>query len=122
MQVRGNMAELTVLQVIPADGWRAMFVREDAGDSEDGVAITTFPLVCWALTEQDGVRGVVGMAPTEYGVDFVGVHRSWFGYLGPGEDVEHFKDDAKRHLLAMREAEVRDRWKQDGRRRVRRSA
>jgi hypothetical protein len=118
----GSMSDMSIIQVIPADGWRAMFVHEDVNGSQEGFSITTYPLVCWALTEEDGIRGVVGMAPMEYGVDVVSAHRGWFGYLGPGEKVEDFREDARRHLEVTRNAGLRSHWQRSALRHDRASA
>ena len=48
------MKPMTIVQIIPADGWHALFV-------EGGVE-KRLPLTCWALVEySDGTRSVEGM-------------------------------------------------------------
>jgi len=48
------MKPMTIVQIIPADGWHALFVEGEAERKQ--------PLTCWALVEySDGTRSVEGM-------------------------------------------------------------
>lgn len=48
------MKPMTIVQIIPADGWHALF--------GDGGAEKRLPLTCWALVEySDGTRSIEGM-------------------------------------------------------------
>ena len=57
---RASFMEKKILQIIPADGWLAVFTNEDK-------TRTKFPLVCWALVEDEHGQSVQGM----YGGDYV---------------------------------------------------
>lgn len=48
------MKPMTIVQIIPAEGWFALF--------KEGEAEKRYPLTCWALVEySDGTRSVEGM-------------------------------------------------------------
>lgn len=84
--------ERKIVQIMPANGWRALFV----GKSED-LEQWTDPLVCWALVEDDltwqgqdirrkppTTRHVVGMIAADP-VEFCDRFDQFQGYVGPGE-------------------------------------
>lgn len=49
-----TMKPMTIVQIIPADGWQAIFV--------EGEVEKRSPLTCWALVEySDGTRSIEGM-------------------------------------------------------------
>jgi hypothetical protein len=84
---------MKIKQIIPADGWRALYVTRDDNYIPDMVE---FPLTFWALTNE-GVVGYEGR-PTPHPV---GEDRDDFiCYLGPGEDASMLRDAAMETLAA----------------------
>jgi hypothetical protein len=112
------MSTSKLLQVIPADGWRAALVE---CDYDDGPRLFDEPLVGWTLIEDGaGDRTLEGMllAP---GLDYVVPTYSVFsetnewdrptkflGYLKPGEDLERYQEEAERSYVGWRAAEEKN--------------
>jgi hypothetical protein len=74
------MNNRTIIQIIPAAGFRAVYRPEDAPDQ-----LIERPLACWALVEDhEGSRSVEGM-DVDWAVDFCGDTGGFVGYAAPGE-------------------------------------
>jgi hypothetical protein len=73
--------DLKVIQIIPADGWIALWEAVDSDYQEEYAA----PLVCWALVETpDGHRFVTGLdAEPGVGGGFVAGDDNFKGYSPP---------------------------------------
>lgn len=80
------MLDRRILQIIPADGWLAVYDHTVA-DVED---IRSCPLVCWALVaDQNGSTNVIGMD-----ADYIAGSREsgrFLGYIRQGESVARFR-------------------------------
>lgn len=64
-----------ILQIIPAQGWLAMFRNRETGNIE------TEPIPCWALVEEEnGDRSVVGM-DADSTLDFAEDMGNFVGYI-----------------------------------------
>jgi hypothetical protein len=70
---------MKILQIIPADGWYATYVKIGEGREEE-------PLACWALVEDGAYTQVVGMISDGDVIevansdDLFGGDFSFFGY------------------------------------------
>lgn len=74
-----------ILQIIPADGWLAVY-DHTLGDIDD---LRTRPLVCWALVEDQTGTTVVGMdADVIAGLQESG---RFAGYARVGEPLGRFR-------------------------------
>ena len=75
------LEDCTIEQIIPADGWKAVWEAVDSDKEEEFVA----PLVCWALVEApDGKRFVTGLdAEPGSGGGFVAGDDNFRGYIAP---------------------------------------
>lgn len=76
----------TILQIMPAEGWRAVY-REDDG------TLTEYPLVCWALVIEDDerndrIRYVTGIDAVENQAEFCDEAANFVRYLGPGQTAD----------------------------------
>jgi hypothetical protein len=81
------LEECSIIQIIPADGWKAVWGSPEEENSETFTA----PLICWALVEApDGQRFVTGLdAEPGSTAGFVAGTDNFAGYLGPnGEQME----------------------------------
>ena len=83
------MAEHKILQIMPANGWGAVFV-------EDGEELIT-PLAVWALvSKDDGGTGVMGLVAWER-VELAETQPNFARYMDISEmfveDFEEFDDD-----------------------------
>lgn len=108
-----------VLQILPADGWRAVHTS-DEGDPWDD------PLVCWALVEfldkdygprvdeiywpavRAAHQAIVGMTTGIDGmVDAAESSSNFLGYAAPGEDLSCWEAKAKDYaeIVAKRRQE-----------------
>jgi hypothetical protein len=51
-----------IIQIMPADGWRALFVIESCnGEGTHEASLEAYPPAAWALVSRDGVTGVEGV-------------------------------------------------------------
>lgn len=78
-------AERTILQIIPAAGWRAVY-EEDDGSLHEA------PVACWALIEKEErpgkvSRDVEGMGGDDY-LDFIEDIGNFVRYVGPGQNSD----------------------------------
>lgn len=75
-----------IVQIMPADGWRARFAEKADGREWDD------PLVCWALVEDEQAwQEVVGMVAADP-VEFCDTFDQFLGYMGPGETSDEASD------------------------------
>lgn len=107
-----------VVQLLPADGWRAVLADDEGKPWSD-------PLVCWALVEftdkeygprhddiyVGAVRGaqqaIVGMQAGEYGVvDTAETNDNFLGYAPAGEDLAGFEGQARDYAERRKKREV----------------
>lgn len=96
-----------VKQVLPADGWHAVFA------SSSGL-MHTARLVCWALVDTTGredmvevypwsEQSVIGMAVIDgYGVQLVCHESGFLGYTESVADLEHFDEAAESYARRMK--------------------
>lgn len=66
-----NRERPTIKQIIPADGWCAVFAQSEP--DEFGRYYYTEPVAVWALVEEGGYTYVAGLA----GADMVDAWRTW---------------------------------------------
>jgi hypothetical protein len=100
-----------IVQAFPADGWRAVFLNEDA----DGPLLFTSPLVGWAIPR--GVDDDDRLPPPTGGSFAAGLHADvgdgyaalcdariggFIGYVGPGQDALTLYGDLAREMRARR--------------------
>jgi len=73
--------ECSIIQIIPAAGWKAAWEAVDSDEQDEFVA----PLVCWALVEApDGMRFVTGLdAEPGSGGGFVAGDDNFRAYIAP---------------------------------------
>lgn len=98
----------SILQIIPAEGWNAVFADPDADPEGDLKTLYYLrPLVCWSLVrypaEEDfsdfeAVEGQIGMDEVHSASAFP----NFLCYLGPGEKVE---EDWRDELVALAKRE-----------------
>ena len=69
----------TILQIIPADGWRAVFEDDEASDGAGKYIYE--PVICWALVEDAGERVVCGMTDQDGVIDLVEDVENHVGYV-----------------------------------------
>lgn len=82
-----------ILQIIPADGWNAVYaIRPDRNKNNP---VWLAPLACWALVEQERARLVVGLDPT---LSFCDQGDNFLGYLAPGKKADTWKEKALHYL------------------------
>lgn len=89
-----------VLQVLPAEGWRAVFADTDA-DTEGAFDALYYlrPLVCWSLVRYPPEDGFDDFEAVEGQVALDDVHSAssfpnFLCYIGPGEEVrQDWRDD-----------------------------
>lgn len=104
--MRDQEPKARVIQLLPAEGWRAVFGLDD-GD------VVCDPLICWALVEffdrEHGPRkddiympavmgcrqAIVGMTTSLEGwVDSPEGSSNFLGYAGPGEGLDEWSERA----------------------------
>lgn len=109
--------EPMILQIMPAGGWRAAFVRMDFEFGRPEVVGEE--LVGWALLQERGeepsVEGLVRLPGAEQQI--VPCYQVWsgtvedevperfLGYLKPGEDLSRYQEDAARLYASWRKDE-----------------
>lgn len=77
-----------VRQIIPANGWQAIYEQEDGG-------LYAAPLCCWAVVEdEDGDSFVVGM-DADSAVGACEEVSNFVGFIGPGEDLYKYVEADK---------------------------
>ncbi len=86
-----------ILQVMPADGWRALYVSRAPGGA---AALEAIPLVAWSLWEdEDGDRGISGLDSDAHGfTDYADEASNFVCYLSPGMDPEERRESAEARL------------------------
>ena len=82
-----------ILQIIPADGWHAVYAI--CPDRNKNNPVWVAPLACWALVQQETVRYVVGLDCT---LSFCDQGDNFLGYLAPGMKPDMWKEKALRNL------------------------
>lgn len=82
-----------ILQIIPADDWKAAYAIRPNHNKNNPVWID--PLACWALVQQEGVPFVVGMDST---LSFCDQGDNFLGYLSPGGNPDAWKEKALQYL------------------------
>jgi hypothetical protein len=117
---KGKMmrSEPKLLQVIPADGWRASLVE---CDYDNGPRHFDEPLVGWTLIEDgEGDRTLEGMllaSGLDYAIPTYRVFSEtnemdrltmFLGYLKPGEDLERYQEEAERTYALWRASEEKN--------------
>lgn len=84
-----------IVQIIPADGWKAVFLWENASEKD---AIGVLPLVCWALVEdKNKKRNIFGVIATGDGLlGLLNDDDAFFQLLSPVEKVDDIRERAMR--------------------------
>ena len=82
-----------ILQIIPVDGWNALYAVRPEGPKNNPVWIA--PLACWALVHDGNNRCVVGLDCT---LSFCDQGDNFLGYLAPGLKSDTWKERALRNL------------------------
>lgn len=82
-----------ILQIIPADGWNALYAIRPEENKNDPVYVS--PLTCWALVEEGKVQYVVGLDCTQ---SFCDQGDNFLGYLAPSMKSDMWKEKALRYL------------------------
>ncbi|MCS6329239.1 MAG: hypothetical protein H8K06_19460 [Nitrospira sp.] len=90
---RPMQPERKILQIIPANGWNALYAIRPKENKNDPVWVS--PLACWALVQQENVRYVVGLDCT---LSFCDQGDNFLGYLAPGMPSDTWKEQALRNL------------------------
>jgi hypothetical protein len=86
-----------IKQIIPADGWRAVY----AGTDEHGVlSLVSDPLIAWALvtdpSEDEYPDSIEPVADVGGYADVIeSAALEYMGVLAPGEDIERYRPDAE---------------------------
>lgn len=99
-----------ITQIIPADGWRAVYA-----DTDEHGAITLFaePLVAWALlTEPDEDEYPDSVEPMGDQGGYVDIIESstspgYLGPLAPGADIETYRTEAEEHVARQRRKQAK---------------
>lgn len=94
MSVQRDSVKGRIIQILPANGWRAVYAME----MDDGTWVAeAYPLALWALIEEgDGFTSVVGMDCADVALS-VEDNINHLGYIGPGDDIEPWHEAARRH-------------------------
>lgn len=95
--------DVSVVQVLPADGWSVVYYAQRESLSEE--PMFSRPIICWALVHADmGKPTVVGVSMDESGeAQFVDkLEYNYLGLLMPGEKMEKFRK-AAHDLMVSRE-------------------
>lgn len=101
-------SERRIVQIIPATGWRALYVERGA---EGEVELFTKILAVWALVEQRGSDGVLGqsvegMDGGEY-LDTCEEQVNFVAYLEPDDDPELWRVAAEGVLAGLERRHAR---------------
>jgi hypothetical protein len=82
-----------ILQIIPADGWNALYAIRPERHKKNPVWVA--PLACWALVHEGKVSYVVGLDST---LSLCDQGDNFLGYLAPGMKPGMWKEKALRNL------------------------
>jgi hypothetical protein len=91
--------EKEITQIIPAQGWAAVFAGEPERYNMDLIPIPKFiikPLICWALKSQFDEAGrkqsnvVVGIIDNKKGTSECSLCPNFLSYRGPGSEKEDY--------------------------------
>lgn len=95
-----------IKQIIPAEGWAALFVfrNEDTG----GIDLHVERLACWALVDRDGEQFVGGYSATDGLVEEGGGDPHFVTYFHAATEVaEAHLEEAERRLRLLEEREAK---------------
>lgn len=95
--------------MIPANGWQAVYVKEDASDAGYQCAsdkLTIVPLVCFALMEEQEDSQIVGMVPDGNTV-IPCVSPTFLGYLAKDARLDSMLEPLNAWLVVQAEEDQR---------------
>lgn len=85
--------ERTIIQIISAQGWNAVYAVRPDRNNNDPVWVSA--LACWALVQEGVDRYVVGLDLT---LSFCDSGDNFLGYLPPDQDPAEWKEEALRNV------------------------
>jgi hypothetical protein len=83
------MERRRIVQIIPVQGWNALYAIRP--DRNNGDPVCVCPLACWALVQQGKDRYVVGLDST---LSFCDQGDNFLGYAPPGKIAKSWRDEA----------------------------
>jgi hypothetical protein len=85
--------ERNIVQIIPANGWSAVYAIRPDRNYNDPVWVS--PLACWALVQEGTDHYVIGLDRT---LSLCEAGDNFLGYLAPGENSKGWEEAALRNL------------------------
>src|SRR4029077_14900584 len=98
--------DVSVVQVLPSEGWSAVYYLKRESLSEE--PMYSRPIICWALVHADmGKPTIVGVAMDGTGeAQFVDKNQSnYLGLLMPGEQIDKYRKSAHDFMVRREEEE-----------------